>query len=53
MQHYRCYDHLSEGFILFFGHCDQVEAKIVNELDRLVSVDKKGDKEYKKLFKQM
>ena len=25
----------------------------MNELDRLVSVDKKGDKEYKKLFKQM
>jgi len=37
----------------FLGHRDQVEAKIVNELDRLVSVDKKGDKEYKKLFKQM
>ena len=40
-------------YFVFFGHCDQVEAKIVNELDRLVSVDKKGDKEYKKLFKQM
>ena len=31
----------------------KVETKIVNELDRLVSMDKKGDREYKKLFKEM
>ncbi|XP_078368993.1 dedicator of cytokinesis protein 1-like [Oculina patagonica] len=35
------------------GEATMVETKIVNELDRLVSVDKKGDREYKKLFKQI
>ncbi|KAJ7386091.1 Dedicator of cytokinesis protein 3 [Desmophyllum pertusum] len=35
------------------GMATMVETKIVNELDRLVSVDRKGDKEYKKLFKQI
>lgn len=35
------------------GAATMVETKIVNELDRLVSMDKKGDREYKKLFKEI
>lgn len=35
------------------GVASEVETKIMNELDRLVSVDKKGDNEYKILFKDI
>lgn len=31
----------------------KVEIKIVNEFDWFVSMDKKGDREYKKFFKEM
>ncbi|XP_074619689.1 dedicator of cytokinesis protein 1-like isoform X2 [Acropora palmata] len=35
------------------GLPNEVEIKIVNELDRLVSVDNKGDNEYKMLFNEI